>query len=69
MAKVSFKAKGKPVSFTAREGQRGKGVRRRGKTSAWTRCVKANVGKYLRKGLTPQQAMKALAKDWRAGRC
>lgn len=64
-AKVQFMAHGKKVSFTVTGARDAKKQRR---MNAWTRYVRANIGKYLPDGASfwqAQAAMKRVATDWK----
>lgn len=64
MARVSFKAKGRTVSFQST----GKRKRARGrKPNAYALYVKRNIGKFLAKGMSAPAAMRAVARQY-AGR-
>jgi hypothetical protein len=65
MARVSFRTKDGPVSFQTT----GKRKRQRAKrANAYAKYVKANIGKFIRQGMSAPQAMKAVAKQYKRGK-
>lgn len=61
MARVSFKTKGKTVSFQST----GKRKRQRGrKPNAYALYVKKHIGKFLAKGMSAPAAMRAVARQY-----